>query len=114
MHSSRMRSTGFIGYIYLGTGEVCPGGMYLQGVCPGECGKHPPDTKADTPDPLADTPLDPEADTSPVDRRTGVKTLPCSKLRLQAVINVLHCTVLNACTSCHKSLGIECVYYVFL
>ena len=30
--------------------------------------------------------LDPEADTHPVDRQTPVKTLPCPKLRLRAVI----------------------------
>ena len=85
MHSSRMRTVRFNGHLYGGGGA----GVSSQGVCVSRCvggrclgdvsrvvsaqggvyistglrGRHPPD---------------PEADPPPVNRVTGIKTLPCN------------------------------------
>ena len=65
----------FNGHLYWGGGGSCHGGCVSRGCTP------PLDPEADTPCPLH-AGIHP-----PVNRMTGVKTLPCPKLRLRAAIS---------------------------
>ena len=81
MHSNRMRTDRFSGCLYLrvsasGSRGVSASGS--RGVSASESGGSASGSRVSTTPPFT---------THPVDRQTPVKTLPCLKLRLRAVIN---------------------------
>ena len=69
MHSSRMRTARFNGHLYWGWGEVSgvcvSGGEISRGFPGGRVSRLGVVSRWGSPDPEADTPLDPEADTLP-------------------------------------------------